>query len=448
MSRQSQCSGVLQAPSRTVGFTRRFHTLSSIHATNTSPGVSRKSPVVVHTSLRSRTLGQTASVRDRRPLGCDNIYSVLHRHLEYSPTRVMHRGGLRGQPVPPEHSCVIAKCIGNSSRRVEVRELNTMSAYTRQKAKSNYRYRIRLERVSQKQSSDTHKTPYDRVKRCRERKINIMASERVNVDDGAELECTIPTCEALGVNAPGVDPGSPWPLRHGDSRCGWVNACQMYSWSSDFSGSGPSTQLKPDITGAPPCRSAAEQRSSCAAPSPCLEQGRDCLSSDPAKLCLDLPGLPRRARCQIVEQQGDRLVHKVTKSEKMSKVMVSEQRQRRIDKKSSEREKQVECHNQAASGIVHKQLSVVNNMQVAAVNSTVQCAQSILPSMVNMYMALEQGMVMKGANSSHVVDPPVPARGWPNWQRIGIWRGGRGSHETRSCDPVAVIATPQLVLIL
>ncbi|KAJ8865970.1 hypothetical protein PR048_033494 [Dryococelus australis] len=29
---------------------------------------------------------------------------------------------------------------------------------------------------------DTHKTPYDRVKQCRERKINIKASERVNVD--------------------------------------------------------------------------------------------------------------------------------------------------------------------------------------------------------------------------------------------------------------------------
>ncbi|KAJ8894910.1 hypothetical protein PR048_000217 [Dryococelus australis] len=44
--------------------------------------------------------------------------------------------------------------------------------------------RIRLERTSQKQiqSSDTHKTQYNRVKRCRERKINIKASERVNVD--------------------------------------------------------------------------------------------------------------------------------------------------------------------------------------------------------------------------------------------------------------------------
>ncbi|KAJ8897701.1 hypothetical protein PR048_003051 [Dryococelus australis] len=42
--------------------------------------------------------------------------------------------------------------------------------------------RIRLERASHKQSSDTHKTPYDRVKRCRERKINTKVSERVNVD--------------------------------------------------------------------------------------------------------------------------------------------------------------------------------------------------------------------------------------------------------------------------
>ncbi|KAJ8883723.1 hypothetical protein PR048_015577 [Dryococelus australis] len=55
-----------------------------------------------------------------------------------------------------------------------------MSAYTRQKANSKYRNCIRLERSSQKQSSDTHKTPYDRVKRCRERKINTKASESVN----------------------------------------------------------------------------------------------------------------------------------------------------------------------------------------------------------------------------------------------------------------------------
>ncbi|KAJ8874110.1 hypothetical protein PR048_024951 [Dryococelus australis] len=58
---------------------------------------------------------------------------------------------------------------------------NTMLDYTRQKAKLKYINRIRLERASQKQSSDTHKTPYDRVKRCRERKIN-KAYERVNVD--------------------------------------------------------------------------------------------------------------------------------------------------------------------------------------------------------------------------------------------------------------------------
>ncbi|KAJ8898202.1 hypothetical protein PR048_003562 [Dryococelus australis] len=54
--------------------------------------------------------------------------------------------------------------------------------YTRQKAKSKYRNCIWLGRASQKQSSDTRKTPYDRVKRCRERKINIKASECVNVD--------------------------------------------------------------------------------------------------------------------------------------------------------------------------------------------------------------------------------------------------------------------------
>ncbi|KAJ8894224.1 hypothetical protein PR048_006836 [Dryococelus australis] len=47
---------VLQAPSRTVGFTRRFHTFSSLHATNTSLAVVPQSPVDVHTTLHSRTL--------------------------------------------------------------------------------------------------------------------------------------------------------------------------------------------------------------------------------------------------------------------------------------------------------------------------------------------------------------------------------------------------------
>ncbi|KAJ8897573.1 hypothetical protein PR048_002922 [Dryococelus australis] len=45
-----------------------------------------------------------------------------------------------------------------------------------------------VERASQKQSSDTHKTPYDPVKRCRERKINIKAPECVN-----RLNCLPPT---------------------------------------------------------------------------------------------------------------------------------------------------------------------------------------------------------------------------------------------------------------
>ncbi|KAJ8873513.1 hypothetical protein PR048_024331 [Dryococelus australis] len=57
---------------------------------------------------------------------------------------------------------------------------NSISLHTA--CQSKYGNRIRLERVSQKESSDTHKTPYDRVKRCRERKINIKESERVNVD--------------------------------------------------------------------------------------------------------------------------------------------------------------------------------------------------------------------------------------------------------------------------
>ncbi|KAJ8876056.1 hypothetical protein PR048_023964 [Dryococelus australis] len=45
---------------------------------------------------------------------------------------------------------------------------STTTTYTRQKVKSKYRNRIRLQRASQKQSSDIHKTPYDRLKPFRE----------------------------------------------------------------------------------------------------------------------------------------------------------------------------------------------------------------------------------------------------------------------------------------
>ncbi|GFY14731.1 uncharacterized protein TNCV_647751 [Trichonephila clavipes] len=63
-----------------------------------------------------------------------------------------------------------------------------MSAYMRQKVKSKYRNRIRLERASQEKSNCTTKTPYDRVKQCQERK-------RMN---GAELTTTVPVHLQLG----------------------------------------------------------------------------------------------------------------------------------------------------------------------------------------------------------------------------------------------------------
>ncbi|KAJ8893070.1 hypothetical protein PR048_005652 [Dryococelus australis] len=78
---------VLQASSRTVGFTCRYHTLSSIQATNTSLAIVPQSPVVVHTLLRSRTLGQTASIKDCRPLGCGSA-SQSHQNILASSLNV------------------------------------------------------------------------------------------------------------------------------------------------------------------------------------------------------------------------------------------------------------------------------------------------------------------------------------------------------------------------
>ncbi|KAJ8897822.1 hypothetical protein PR048_003175 [Dryococelus australis] len=75
------------------------------HLTRRRPAISRCRPhftSLVHTR-------QAASIKDCRPLGCGSIYSVLGCHLESSQTCVMSRGGLRRQPFPPEHSCIVAK---------------------------------------------------------------------------------------------------------------------------------------------------------------------------------------------------------------------------------------------------------------------------------------------------------------------------------------------------
>ncbi|KAJ8890591.1 hypothetical protein PR048_010100 [Dryococelus australis] len=96
MSRQSQCSRVLQAPSSTVGFTRQFHTLSSIQSTNTSIAVVPQSPVDVHTSLRSRTLGQAASVKDCRPQGPSQSHqNILASSLNVSETLAGERRSVK-----------------------------------------------------------------------------------------------------------------------------------------------------------------------------------------------------------------------------------------------------------------------------------------------------------------------------------------------------------------
>ncbi|KAJ8895061.1 hypothetical protein PR048_000386 [Dryococelus australis] len=87
--------------------------LSHERLTRRRPAISSRRP---HFTSLAHTR-QTASIKDCRPLGCSGIHSVLGLHLESSPTRVMRRGGLRRQPVSPEHSCVVAKRIGNSNRR-------------------------------------------------------------------------------------------------------------------------------------------------------------------------------------------------------------------------------------------------------------------------------------------------------------------------------------------
>ncbi|KAJ8880356.1 hypothetical protein PR048_016825 [Dryococelus australis] len=109
-----------------------------------------------------------------------------------------------------------------------------MSAYTRQKVKSKYRNCIRLERASQKQSSDTHKTVYDRVKRCRERKIDIKASERVNVDAFARNKRPYPqhshTQFFFFASKQGSDDGDPGAR----NRCAITVLLNTLNWRAVF----------------------------------------------------------------------------------------------------------------------------------------------------------------------------------------------------------------------
>ncbi|KAJ8867787.1 hypothetical protein PR048_031592 [Dryococelus australis] len=89
-----------------------------------------------------------------------------------------------------------------------------MSVYTRQKANSKCRNHMRLERASQKQSSDAHKTPYDPVKRCRERKNKHQGVRARQQARYRRLDCTPVQCfarrgeEKVGVHI-SVAPSAP-----------------------------------------------------------------------------------------------------------------------------------------------------------------------------------------------------------------------------------------------
>ncbi|KAJ8879188.1 hypothetical protein PR048_019794 [Dryococelus australis] len=79
---------------------------------------------------------------------------------------------------------------------ITVRSNQSRTLLYSSKAKSKYRNRIRLEkRASQKQYSDTHKTPYDRVKRCRDKLNTSALSSWPVAGSTTELE------------APGAHPG-------------------------------------------------------------------------------------------------------------------------------------------------------------------------------------------------------------------------------------------------
>ncbi|KAJ8876068.1 hypothetical protein PR048_023976 [Dryococelus australis] len=94
-----------------------------------------------------------------------------HSVVIKNPSQVVRSFRLR-IPSPFSYACVQCRAgfslllkasiyWGVHVRMIAHKPVSKVQAYTRQKAKSKYRTRMRLERASQKQSSDTHKTPYD-----------------------------------------------------------------------------------------------------------------------------------------------------------------------------------------------------------------------------------------------------------------------------------------------
>ncbi|KAJ8873543.1 hypothetical protein PR048_024361 [Dryococelus australis] len=128
------------------------------------------------------------------------LWLLLQRHSEgktlKAPVRLLasHQDELGSPAASPDfrmwESCRTMPLVGGFSPGSPVsyassfRRRSTSTSLLRAAQISSLKYRnsIRFERASEKQSSDTHKTQYNRVKRCREREIIIKASERVNVD--------------------------------------------------------------------------------------------------------------------------------------------------------------------------------------------------------------------------------------------------------------------------
>ncbi|KAJ8890753.1 hypothetical protein PR048_010262 [Dryococelus australis] len=104
---------------------------------------------------------------------CEACFRLIHRWNEMS-----------GQTGDARENPPTSGIVRHKYEFIVEPKLNTISAYTRQKAKSKYRNLIQFQRAPQKQSINTHKSPYDRVKQCRElvphdtTKIKIIANTK------------------------------------------------------------------------------------------------------------------------------------------------------------------------------------------------------------------------------------------------------------------------------
>ncbi|KAJ8897725.1 hypothetical protein PR048_003075 [Dryococelus australis] len=135
-----------------------------------------------------------SSILPARPrnLGMERLYSLLHSKINFSA----EPKDWRALPVSvndhnPCHRCPTQLRAEGNEALTGLLCWGERAGVVCLRASGSYRLQLPAHLPPNKRG-DTHKTPYDRVKRCWEREMNIKASERVNVDVFTQIKRPCP----------------------------------------------------------------------------------------------------------------------------------------------------------------------------------------------------------------------------------------------------------------